>query len=107
MRDAVTAPLKAAGAAAFIVGLLLFLMNPPSLTGAGGLIALIGGATALVVVTAWATVALAGHDSMSEPEFDRLLERSERLARSPDRSDTPGEFDLLVSDAIDALPPDF
>jgi predicted Zn-dependent protease with MMP-like domain len=107
MRDAVTAPLKAAGAAAFIVGLLLFLTNPPSLSGAGGLMALIGGATALVVVTAWATVALAGRDSMSEPEFDRLLERSERLARSADPPDAPSDFDVLVSEAIDALPREF
>jgi predicted Zn-dependent protease with MMP-like domain len=107
MRDALRAPLKAAGATAFIVGVLLFLLNPPSLSGAGGLVALIGGAIALVVVTAWATVALTGRDSMSEPEFDRLLERSERLARSPDPLDAPTEFDLLVSDAIDALPSEF
>ena len=107
MRDALRAPLKAAGAAAFIVGLLLFLLNPPSLSGAGGLMALIGGATALVVLTAWGTVALTGRDSMSEREFDRLLERSERLARSGEALDAPSEFDLLVSDAIDALPAEF
>jgi predicted Zn-dependent protease with MMP-like domain len=107
MRDALRAPLKAAGAAAFTVGVLLFLLNPPSLSGAGGLVALIGGATALVVLTAWGTVALTGSDSMSEREFDRLLERSEQLARSGDPPDAPSEFDVLVSDAIDALPPEF
>jgi predicted Zn-dependent protease with MMP-like domain len=107
MRDALQAPLKAAGAAAFIVGVLLFLLNPPSLSGAGGLAALIGGAVALVVFTAWITVALAGRDSMSEREFDRLLERSERLAREGDPSTAPSDFDLLVSDAIDALPREF
>src|ERR671934_3031543 len=79
MRDAIGPSLKAAGVAAFSVGLLLFLLNPPSLSGAGGLLALIGGAIALIVVTAWGTVALTGRDSMSEREFDRLLERSERL----------------------------
>jgi|SRR5215211_7001493 len=107
MGDAIRAPLKAAGVAAFIVGVLLFLLNPPSLSGAGGLVAMIGGGIALVVVTAWATVALTGRDSMSEPEFERLLERSERLARAPEPPEAPSEFDLLVSEAIDALPPEF
>ncbi len=107
MRDVLRAPLKAAGVAAFTVGLVLFLLNPPSLSGAGGLMALIGGAIALVVVTAWGTVALTGRDSMSESEFDRLLERSERLARSDEPPDAPSEFDVLVSDAIDALPSEF
>jgi predicted Zn-dependent protease with MMP-like domain len=107
MRDALRAPLKAAAATAFIVGVLLFLLNPPSLSGAGGLMALVGGGIALVVVTAWGTVALTGRDSMSEREFDRLLERSERLARSPEPPDAPTEFDVLVSEAIDTLPSEF
>jgi predicted Zn-dependent protease with MMP-like domain len=107
MRDAATAPLKAAGAAAFIVGVVLFLLNPPSLSGAGGLVALIGGAVALVVVTAWVAVALTGRDSMSEREFDKLLERSERLAGQSEPPAVPSDFDVLVSDAIDALPREF
>jgi predicted Zn-dependent protease with MMP-like domain len=107
MRDAFRAPMKAAGAAAFLVGLLLFLLNPPSLSGAWGLVALIGGALALIVFTAWATVALTGRDSMSEREFDRLLERSERLAREPEPARSPSEFDLIVSEAIDGLPREF
>jgi predicted Zn-dependent protease with MMP-like domain len=107
MRDALRAPLKAAGVAAFTVGLLLFLLNPPSLSGAAGLAALIGGAVALIAVTAWVTVALTGRDSMSEREFDRLLSRSEQLARQDRPPPAPTDFDLLVSDAIDALPPEF
>jgi predicted Zn-dependent protease with MMP-like domain len=107
MRDALRAPLKAAGVAVFVVGLLLFLLNPPSLSGAAGLMALIGGAVALVVITAWATVALTGGDSMTEREFDRLLERSERLAREGEPPQAPSDFDVLVSDAIDALPREF
>jgi predicted Zn-dependent protease with MMP-like domain len=107
MRDTLRAPLKAAAVAAFSVGLVLFLINPPSLSGAGGLMALVGGAVALVVGTAWATVALTGGDSMSEREFDSLLERSERLAREGEPPDAPSDFDLLVSDAIDALPREF
>ena len=107
MRDAFRAPLKAAGVAAFVVGLLLFLLNPPSLSGAAGLMALMGGAVALIVITAWATVALTGGDSMTEHEFDRLLERSERLAREGEPRQAPSDFDVLVSDAIDALPREF
>jgi len=99
--------MKAAGAAAFLVGLLLFLLNPPSLSGAWGLVALLGGALALIVFTACATVALTGRDSMSEREFDRLLERSERLAREPESPLAPTEFDVLVSEAIDGLPREF
>ncbi|MFL5867702.1 MAG: metallopeptidase family protein [Thermoleophilaceae bacterium] len=107
MRDAASAPLKAAGVAAFVVGVVLFLINPPSLSGAGGLMALIGGAIALIVVTAWIAVALTGRDSMSEREFDRLLERSERLAREGEPPAAPSDFDVLVTDAIDALPREF
>jgi predicted Zn-dependent protease with MMP-like domain len=107
MRDALRAPVKAAAAAAFIVGLVLFLMNPPSLSGAWGFVALIGGAIALVVASAWATVALIGRDSMSEGEVDDLLRRSEALARQDEPPVAPTEFDLLVADAIDALPREF
>jgi predicted Zn-dependent protease with MMP-like domain len=107
MRDAFRGPLKAAAAAAFLVGLLLFLLNPPSLSGAEGLAALIGGGIALIVGTAWLTVELTGRDAMSEREFDRLVRRSEELAREPEPSLPPSEFDVLVSDAIDALPDEF
>ena len=39
--------------AAFTVGTLLFLVNPPSLSGAEDLLTLLMGAAALVLVTAW------------------------------------------------------
>jgi predicted Zn-dependent protease with MMP-like domain len=107
MRDALRGPIKAAAAAVFLVGLLLFLLNPPSLSGAEGLMALIGGAIALIVLTAWATVELTGRDAMTEREFDRLVRRSEELARDPEPLLPPSEFDLLVSDAIDGLPDEF
>ena len=107
MRDALAAPLKAAAATAFIVGVVLLLLNPPSLEGAEGLIALLVGALALVLVTAWATVALIGRDAMSEPEFERIVSRSEELAREPALAARATEFDLLVADAIDRLPEDF
>jgi predicted Zn-dependent protease with MMP-like domain len=45
---------------------------------------------------------------MSERDFDALVERSERLARQPRiAGDEATEFELLVADAIDRLPPDF
>jgi predicted Zn-dependent protease with MMP-like domain len=60
-----------------------------------------------VLVTAWATVALMGREGMSEPEFERLVRRSEELAREPDLAAQATAFDLLVADAIDRLPPEF
>jgi predicted Zn-dependent protease with MMP-like domain len=107
MRDAFRAPIKAAAVATFVVGLILFLMNPPSLSGAWGLVALIGGAIALVVASAWAAVALTGRDAMSEREFESLLRRSERLAREDHPPADATDFELLVADAIDALPSEF
>lgn len=103
MKEALAAPLKAAGGAAFVVGTLLFLLNPPSLSGAEGLVSLLAGAIALAVVTAWATVALMG-DGISEREFERVVRRTEDLAREPARAEAETAFDQLVADAIDRLP---
>jgi predicted Zn-dependent protease with MMP-like domain len=107
MSDVVRGPLRAAGAAAFIVGTLLFLLNPPSLSGAGGLVSFVVGAVALVLVTAWGTVALMGRDAVSEPEFERVVRRSEELAREPDLAAQATEFEIMVADAIDDLPHEF
>jgi predicted Zn-dependent protease with MMP-like domain len=85
----------------------LLLLNPPSLSGAGGLIAVLAGAVVLVVVASLATVALIGRDAMSEPEFERIVRRSEDLAREPALAAQATEFDLLVADAIDRLPDEF
>jgi predicted Zn-dependent protease with MMP-like domain len=105
--DALRGPVKAGAAALFAVGLLLLLLNPPSLAGAQGLAIIGGSAIALVLLTAWAFVAMSGRDSMPEYEFERLVRRSEELASQPDSGEDTTEFDLLVSDAIDRLPPDF
>jgi predicted Zn-dependent protease with MMP-like domain len=99
--------LRAAAIAAFTVGVLLLLLNPPSLSGAGGLAAIVVGALALLLLGAWLTVTLIGRDAMPEAEVDRLVERSERLARLPVPDREPTEFDMLVADAIDRLPPEF
>ena len=99
--------LRAAAGAAFIVGTILFLINPPSLSGAGELVAFLAGALALVLGTAWATVTLGGRRGMEEREFERVVERSEELARLPARGREPTEFERLVGEAIDRLPDEF
>ena len=107
MTDALRGPIKAGIAALFAVGVLLLLLNPPSLSGAEGLAVMIGGALLLLLGTAWATVALTGRDSMTEQEFERLVRRSEELAGQPALRSETSEFDLLVAEAIDELPIDF
>ena len=106
MRDAFRAPLRAAAVAGLTVGTLLFLVNPPSLSGVEDLLTLAGGAMALVLLTAWATVALMG-DGPDEREFEHIVRRSEALARMPPPDSPPNEFDTLVVDAIDRLPGEF
>jgi predicted Zn-dependent protease with MMP-like domain len=105
--DTLRGPLKAAAAALFALGLLFVLLNPPSLSGAEGLAVFAIGGLALALLTAWAFVALTGKDAMPEHEFERLVRRSEEMASDPDLRVGATEFDLLVADAIDRLPPDF
>ena len=107
MLDSFRGPIKAGFAALFAVGLLLLFLNPPSLDGAEGVAMFAGGGLALALLTAWAFVALSGRDSMPEHEFERLVRRSEELAREPGLRSGATEFDILVADAIDSLPPDF
>jgi len=107
VKELLGAPVRAAAGAAFIVGTLLFLLNPPSLSGAEGLLAVVAGGVALILVTAWATVMLMGRPSMSEPEFERVIRRSEELAREPALAEAATDFELLVAEAIDRLPPEF
>jgi predicted Zn-dependent protease with MMP-like domain len=105
--DTLRGPLKAAAATLFALGLLFVLLNPPSLSGAEGLAVFAMGGLALALVTAWAFVALTGKDAMPEHEFERLVRRSEEMARDPDLRVGATDFDLLVADAIDRLPPEF
>lgn len=102
----VRAPLRAAAITAFVVGTILMLVNPPTLSGATGLMVFAGGGVVVLLFTAWAAVALMG-DGPSEAEFDRIVKRSEALARMPVPADPPDEFDELVTEAIDALPKQF
>jgi predicted Zn-dependent protease with MMP-like domain len=105
--DLLRGPGKAGLAALFAVGLVLLFLDPPSLSGAQGMAIIVGGALLLMLATASATVALTGSDSMPEDEFERLVRRSEELAADPGLRSAAGEFDLLVADAIDALPVEF
>ena len=95
--------------AAFVTGIVVWFVNPPSLSGAGGLASLIIGASAFIYFTAWVTTLLMGDqlDEMPEEEFERIVVRSEELAREPQRAREATEFELIVSEALDRLPPDF
>ena len=106
MLDTLRPILRAAAIAAFTVGLILFLLDPPSLSGFEGLLTWIGGIAAVVLMGAWATVALIGRDSMTEEEVERLAVRAEDLAHRPPPEREPNAFDLMVADALDRLPPE-
>jgi predicted Zn-dependent protease with MMP-like domain len=99
--------LRAAAITTFAVGLLLFLINPPELDGLARLGTTLAAAALLVVLTAWATVALMGRDGPTEEEFERVVIRSEQLALFPQLAEEATAFELLVADAIDDLPPEF
>src|SRR4051794_12502091 len=103
MREIWVPPLRAAAITLFIGGLAVLLLKPPSLAGLSDMLVLLVGGVAFAVVMAWATVALIG-DDMSEPEFRRLVDRSEALAQLPPPDEPPSEFDLLVMQALDELP---
>jgi predicted Zn-dependent protease with MMP-like domain len=99
-------PLRAAAFVAFLTGLVLLLLNPPSLGGLGDMLVLLAGAAAIVLVTAWVTVKMIGEET-PEPEFRRLVDRSEALAALPPPDEPPSEFDELVMEALDDLPEPF
>ena len=106
MKDALGPSLRAAAGVAFLAGVLLLLLNPPSLGGLGDLLVVLAVAVAIVLVTAWLTVRLIGEE-MPEPDFRRLVDRSEALAALPPPADPPSEFDELVIEALDDLPDEF
>ena len=98
--------MRAAAVAAFLAGILLLLFNPPSFAHLGGLLTIAVGALAIILVTAWITTMAIGTE-MPEPEFRKLVDRSEALAALPAPDYPPTEFDILVIEAIDNLPPEF
>ena len=106
MRDALGPPLRAAAWTAFLAAVLLLLLRPPSLGGLEDLLTILAVAGAIVLVTAWLTTVLIG-DEMPEPEFRKLVDRSELLAMLPPPDARSSEFDEMVIEAIDDLPPEF
>jgi predicted Zn-dependent protease with MMP-like domain len=106
MREIIWPPLRAAAILGFVTGVLLLLLNPPALSGLEELLAIVVGALAIVLLTAWLTVAAIGRE-MPEPEFRRLVDRSEALAAMPPPERPPSEFDELVMQALDDLPEPF
>lgn len=106
MWETIGPPLRAAAILALLTGLALLLLNPPSLEGLGGLLRWLAGAALIVIVSGWLTVKLAGEE-MPEPEFRRLVDRSEALATLPVPDRPPSEFDELVIEALDDLPEEF
>ena len=106
MRETLAPALRAAALTAFIVGLVFLFLNPPSFAGVGGLLTIVVGALAVVLITAWLTVMMIGNE-MPEPEFRRLEDRSEALATLPPSDQPPSEFDELVMRALDDLPQEF
>ena len=106
MREILVPPLRAAAFAAFIAGCLLLFLNPPSFAHLGGLMTIFAGAVAIILITAWVTTMAIGRE-MPEPEFRKLVDRSEALAAMPAPDYPPSEFDLLVIEAIDNLPAEF
>jgi predicted Zn-dependent protease with MMP-like domain len=106
MKEILAPPLRAAAAAAFVAGALLLLLNPPSLGGLGDLLTILVVAAAIVLVTAWLTTVMIGRE-MPEPEFRKLVDRSEALASLPPPEQPPSEFDELVMEALDDLPEEF
>ncbi len=107
MLDPLKAILRAAAAALFVVGTILFLVNPPSLSGAEELIGVIVGACVLAFLTAWATVTLRGREEIAEPEFERVVERVETLGHAPSTGREPTDFERIVGEAIERLPDEF
>ncbi len=95
--------------ALFVTGLVGWFLNPPSLDGAEGLGSLLLGAFAFIYFAAWLTTLLMGDDldAVSEEEFERIVRRSEELAREPQLAREATEFELIVANALDRLPEEF
>jgi predicted Zn-dependent protease with MMP-like domain len=107
MLEALKPILRAAAVAAFVVGTILFLLNPPSLSGAEDLLAVVAGAALLVLLTAWTTVALRGRGEAGDDEFEHVIERAEMLGRERFPAREPTEFERIVGEAIERLPEEF
>ena len=106
MRDVLSGPLKAAGLTAFIAGCAWLLLDPPSESGISSTLTIVAVAALIIVAMAWVTTLMIGEE-MPEEEFRRIVDRSDALAMLPPPDRAPSDFDELVIDALDELPPEF
>lgn len=95
--------------AAFVTGIVVWFLDPPSLDGAAGLASLVAGSAAFIYFAAWLMTLLMRDelDQLPEEDFERIVARSEELAREPQRAREATEFELIVAEALDRLPPNF
>ena len=106
VKEALGPPLKAAAWTAFFAGVLLLLTDPRVPSRLPDFLLIVLGAVAIVLFTAWVMTLLTRRE-MPEPEFRRLVDRSEKLAALPPPEHPPSEFDELVIQALDELPEQF
>lgn len=91
---------------AFLIGVLIMLLDPFSWGRVTGLAAVVAGALGVVVAAALLAMLL-GLGEMPEEEFRRMAQRSELMSQLPPGQHQPSEFEELVIEAIDALPEEF
>jgi predicted Zn-dependent protease with MMP-like domain len=106
MREILAPPLRTAAICALATGLVLLVIDPLSLGRLSELFALVLGAILFVLIAAAAMAAMTKGE-MPEAEFRRIVDRSEALASLPPPDRPPSEFDELVMEALDDLPPEF
>jgi predicted Zn-dependent protease with MMP-like domain len=106
MKEALGPSLRAGAYTVLLAALLLLFLRPPELGGLENLLLIGAGALAIIFATAWVTSLMLGRE-MPEPEFRRLVDRSEALASMPPPDYPPSEFDELVVEALDDLPDRF
>ena len=95
MQETLAPSARAAVLTAFLVGLAMVLLDPFSFGRVTGLLRLLAGAAAVVLVAALAAMFF-GRNEMPEEEFRRIAERSEELAKLPPGEQPLSEFDELV-----------
>ena len=87
----------------FLIGLAIVVLDPFTWGRVSGVVQLLAGAIAVVLVTALVAMLLS-RGEMPEEEFRRISERSELMAQLPPGQLQPSEFEEAVVEAIDDLP---
>jgi predicted Zn-dependent protease with MMP-like domain len=91
---------------AFLVGLAIVVLDPFTWSRVSGVVQLVAGGIAVILIAALAAMLL-GRGEMPEEEFRRMARRSELMSRLPAGQLQPSEFEELVIEAIDELPVEF